>query len=128
MPNKRYISGRNMEYRIINKLKKNNWLTIRTSGSHSPFDIIAIKTEKLEHPNVRFPQFFVRILFWQSKKGIKPSMALTEMANIYKKLFPLTPKYFIEENFGRYNVITTRFSDVMVDFGVIYTLPKKKKK
>jgi predicted RNA binding protein YcfA (HicA-like mRNA interferase family) len=128
MPNRKYISGRNMEYRIINKLKKNNWLTIRSSGSHTPFDIIAIKVEKLEHPNVRFPQFFIRVLFWQSKKGITKSKALNEMVQIYRKLYPLVPKYFIEEFFGKYNIITTRFKDVMVDFGVIYTPPKKKKR
>lgn len=45
MVNKNYIKGRRKEYKVCHKLKKSFGYDIaqRTAGSHSPFDIIAIK-------------------------------------------------------------------------------------
>ena len=40
--NKNYKNGRAREYRIIKKLEKEGWLCIRSAGSHSPIDIIAM--------------------------------------------------------------------------------------
>lgn len=45
--NKNYISGRRFEYSIKKELEKQGWIAIRSAGSHSPFDIIAIKNDKI---------------------------------------------------------------------------------
>ena len=42
--NKNYVKGRRKEYYIAEKLKKEGFdIVQRTAGSHSPFDIIAIR-------------------------------------------------------------------------------------
>lgn len=44
MPNKNYQKGRRKEYKICDELKKKGFdIVQRTAGSHSPFDVIAIK-------------------------------------------------------------------------------------
>jgi len=40
--NKNYKNGVAREYRIMKKLEKEGWFCIRSAGSHSPIDIIAI--------------------------------------------------------------------------------------
>ena len=42
MPNLRYIAGRAKEYREAKKLREQGFLVIRSAGSHSPIDLIAI--------------------------------------------------------------------------------------
>jgi len=42
MPNKRYISGRRLEYQVRNFFKSAGFSTIRASGSHGEWDIIAV--------------------------------------------------------------------------------------
>jgi Holliday junction resolvase len=42
--NKNYNNGVRRERRIIKKLEKEGWFYIRSAGSHSPIDIIAIKS------------------------------------------------------------------------------------
>jgi Archaeal holliday junction resolvase (hjc). len=46
--NKSYIKGRNKEYRIKKKLEQEGYYVIRSAGSHSYFDLVAINTEKKE--------------------------------------------------------------------------------
>jgi len=41
--NKNYKSGAAREYRIMKRLEEEGWFCIRSAGSHSPIDIIAIK-------------------------------------------------------------------------------------
>jgi len=49
MPNKNYQKGRRKEYAICDKLKKEGYdIAQRSKGSHSPFDVIAIKKETKE--------------------------------------------------------------------------------
>jgi len=47
MPNQNYITGRRLEYKIINLLKKyldpEKYTIIRTAGSHSPVDVYVIE-------------------------------------------------------------------------------------
>ena len=43
MTNKQYVRGRAYEYKVKRKLEKEGWLVIRSAGSHSLFDLIAIK-------------------------------------------------------------------------------------
>ena len=44
MPNANYVKGRRKEYYICNKLKEEGFdIAQRTAGSHSPFDIIAVR-------------------------------------------------------------------------------------
>lgn len=42
MANKRYVSGRNFEYRVQRILEKGGWLVLRSAGSHGVFDLIAV--------------------------------------------------------------------------------------
>jgi Archaeal holliday junction resolvase (hjc). len=44
--NKNYIKGRNKEYRIKRRLEKEGYYVIRSAGSHSYFDLVAINKEK----------------------------------------------------------------------------------
>jgi Holliday junction resolvase len=42
MPNKKYLSGRRLEYQVKNFLKSAGCSTIRSAGSHGEWDIVAI--------------------------------------------------------------------------------------
>lgn len=55
MTNFNYRKGRAKEYRIAKRLQKDGYITIRSAGSHSFADLVAI------HPDTR------TILFIQSK-------------------------------------------------------------
>jgi Holliday junction resolvase len=41
MPNRAYVKGRAAEYRAIARLRRLNFLCIRSAGSHGPADLIA---------------------------------------------------------------------------------------
>lgn len=45
----RYAKGRRFEYQTMHKLEQQGFIAMRTAGSHSPFDIIAINpaTQKI---------------------------------------------------------------------------------
>ena len=43
MPNKRYIAGRDYEYKVMRQLREQGFYAIRSAGSHGYFDIIGIK-------------------------------------------------------------------------------------
>ena len=45
--NPNYLKGRRLEYEIQHKLQNAGWLAVRTAGSHSPIDIIAIRHNKI---------------------------------------------------------------------------------
>ena len=75
MANKNYVSGRRFEYTIKKALEKLGWIAIRSAGSHSPFDIIAIKGG--------------RILLLQLKKYKGGHMPQAEYYKEMKKLFGL---------------------------------------
>jgi hypothetical protein len=47
MPNKNYIKGRRFEYEIRDNLKKAGYFVIRSAGSHSPVDLIALNKDKV---------------------------------------------------------------------------------
>lgn len=43
MPNRKYEKGRRKEYKLCNELRESGYdIVVRTAGSHSPFDIIAV--------------------------------------------------------------------------------------
>ena len=75
MANKNYVSGRRFEYTIKKALEKLGWIAIRSAGSHSPFDIIAIKEG--------------RILLLQLKKYKGGHMPQAQYYKEMKKLFGL---------------------------------------
>jgi len=45
--NKNYKNGAAREYRIMKKLEKEGWFCIRSAGSHSPIDIMAMRQNHL---------------------------------------------------------------------------------
>ena len=84
MPNKNYRAGRRKEYGIIEGLRKSdeNWdICQRTSGSHSPFDIIAIDIKGK------------RIKLIQVKKGL---LSDNEETKIYEENKELNNKFDVE--------------------------------
>ena len=83
MVNKNYVSGRRFEYLIKKELQDQGWIAIRSAGSHSPFDIIAIKEDKI---------LLLQLKKYQGGK-MPPSEYKKEMGklfelNIAKKLEP----------------------------------------
>jgi hypothetical protein len=46
MPNKNYINGRSLEYRIKNILKENGFAVVRSAGSHGKWDLIAVNESR----------------------------------------------------------------------------------
>jgi Holliday junction resolvase len=130
MPNKRYISGRRFEYKIKKDLEKNNWIVLRSSGSKGPFDLIALNTHlmSLEKSGAMYA---IEVGFWQLKKNITEGQAKNIMRKIQLKTLGLMLPIQIEQNSsGNYKKFFCEFSYGLINikFGVIYTLPKKKKK
>lgn len=41
----RYAKGRRNEWKSMEHLRKEGWMCFRTAGSHSPWDIIALKKD-----------------------------------------------------------------------------------
>ena len=50
MPNKNYINGRAKEYRVKKQLESEGWFCVRSAGSHSIVDIVAIKASPFGNP------------------------------------------------------------------------------
>jgi len=48
MPRNSYRKGVRYEYYVKQKLEEKGYLVVRTAGSHGPFDLIALDTEKRE--------------------------------------------------------------------------------
>lgn len=44
MVNKNYVNGRRFEYKVKKYLEKMGFLVMRTAGSHSPFDLVAVES------------------------------------------------------------------------------------
>jgi Holliday junction resolvase len=44
MPNNKYISGRGLEYRVMNLLRNLGEYPVRSAGSHSYFDVISFSS------------------------------------------------------------------------------------
>jgi hypothetical protein len=44
MPNRNYINGRAYEYKAKQLLEAQGYTTIRTAGSHGPYDLLAMKS------------------------------------------------------------------------------------
>jgi hypothetical protein len=130
MTNKRYIAGRRFEYKVKKELEKTNWIVIRASGSKGPFDLIALNTHliSLETSGAKYA---IEVGFWQLKKNITEGQAKNIMRKIQLKILGLMLPTQIEQNSGgNYKKFFSEFSSglINVKFGVIYTLPKKKKK
>lgn len=43
MPNKNYINGRRHEYAVRDHWKQHGYTALRSAGSHSPYDVVALK-------------------------------------------------------------------------------------
>jgi hypothetical protein len=43
MPNRNYITGRRFEYKVRDLWKDRGYRAVRTAGSHSPYDVIALR-------------------------------------------------------------------------------------
>jgi Holliday junction resolvase len=129
MPNKRYLAGRRFEWKIKKDLEKYNWIVLRSSGSKGLFDLIALNTH-LMSLNKSGAKYAIEVDFWQLKKNITEGQALKIMRNIQLKTLGLILPTEIKQNSaGNYKQLFSEFPSgiVNIKFGVIYTLPKKKK-
>jgi hypothetical protein len=69
MTNRAYVNGANFERRIKARLEADGWTVFRTAGSHTPCDLIGVRTEQLYAPTAPCPIFHPVILFVQAKGG-----------------------------------------------------------
>lgn len=77
--NKNYNSGRKFEYRVKKYLEKEGYYVMRSAGSKSPFDLIAIANNK---------EFFTyKVLLIQCKHGVKISKKECEVIANLEKTF-----------------------------------------
>ena len=56
MSNANYLKGVKLEREVVNIFKENGWIAQRTAGSHSPYDVILIKTTG-KHKKIVFVAF-----------------------------------------------------------------------
>ena len=68
MSNKNYNRGRAFEYRVKKYFEDKGYLVVRSAGSKSPFDLVAIPTKEYEEDNG-----FSNVLLIQCKYGAKIS-------------------------------------------------------
>jgi hypothetical protein len=141
MPNKRYISGRRFEYQVKETLEKKGWTIIRSSGSKGLFDLVGVKFGSVDG-KINFWKYQLHIGFWQLKKHIPEHISNMIRGKIFYKLTKTIqsvglPRITIYNNFVENsedcivcikNERTKEEKYIIVSFGVIYTLPKKKKK
>lgn len=46
--------GTKKEQKVMNLLRKNGWIVTRAAGSHSPFDLIALKGNKIRFIQLKY--------------------------------------------------------------------------
>ncbi|MBT9252190.1 MAG: hypothetical protein KM296_00545 [Brockia lithotrophica] len=84
-----YRKGRNAEYAVKRKLEKEGYIVIRSAGSHSPADLIAVNEEKIVFVQVKSTNnpSQIRQMFMQAKKELSslPSPPYVEK-RVYVKL------------------------------------------
>jgi hypothetical protein len=137
MTNKRYISGRRFEWKIKKVLEENDYLVTRSSASKGLFDLIGIKVLPVQEN-----KFVLELEFLQLKKNISHEQAKNILHQIQYALFkkPVETMFidYINKDLNYFKrimkLLTIDYSknniinSITIDFGIIYTLPKKKKK
>lgn len=76
-----YEKGRRFEYLVKEKLEQAGYMVIRSAGSHSPFDLVAVGKED--------------IMFIQCKNSVGRAELMKTMEKLRKiknKFFPVTKK------------------------------------
>jgi Holliday junction resolvase len=79
--NKNYLKGRRFEYSVSRYLKKDGWIVMRTVGSHRPFDLIAIKDNRI---------LLLQLKKWKKMSEQKRREELNKLSSlgINKQLYP----------------------------------------
>jgi hypothetical protein len=138
--NIRYIKGRRLEYKVKKELEKNGYIVIRSAGSHSPFDLVALKQTTFEESetsivltfSVNFLQLKYNITSTQAEGLLRKTMTLL-FGPYYEDYFGIVKNvlYPIGGNLRSIAAIHNRkgagFS-YWINFGVLYTEPKRKYK
>jgi hypothetical protein len=150
MPNKRYLAGRRFEWKVRNALRYYDHIVIRSAGSKSVFDLVTLSWNSVR-PVPQEPRtlddfnFEFYVGFWQLKKSITHEQAsklmkeilnnlnLNSLKNIKTEEIIDIPKNKKIADMIYWEGITESEKPhknklVCVRIGVIYTLPKKKKK
>ena len=65
VPNKNYLRGRAVEYKAKQELEAKGYTVIRASGSHGPWDLIAVKE------GTRDPVRCIQLKRTKSDRGVK---------------------------------------------------------
>ena len=78
-----YSKGRSFEYRVKRALQDQGWLVFRTAGSHSPADLIAMRTGEIWFIQCRLSGYLLpieRVGFIEIAKeqGVVPMLAYRE--------------------------------------------------
>jgi hypothetical protein len=100
VPNKNYLAGRRLEYKIKKEWEKQGFIVLRTAGSHGPFDLVAYR---MHHPVVMIQckrvatlgQAMTLIRKWTEKPPIAPGVVhFQQRIEVYvkseRKLFGFT--------------------------------------
>lgn len=79
MPNKNYLKGRRLEYKVSKWLREDGFTVIRAAGSKGPYDLVGI------HPKYN-------LVFLVQVKGHKGSVAqTTRMGKAFQETPPFPP-------------------------------------
>lgn len=81
MPNKNYISGRRREYAIKHALEDEGMICMRTAGSHSQFDLIALNQSENV---INFIQVKPRAMSNRTKTALQSKISWVERVWIGK--------------------------------------------
>lgn len=79
MVNKNYNRGRAFEYRVKKHLEKKGYFVVRSAGSKSPFDLVAISRR------VRYPDIMLIQCKYGTKIGKKERDNLYSMTNEFPR-------------------------------------------
>ena len=103
MPNKRYVKGRNFEYRVKRYFEAKGYFVVRSAGSKGVFDLIAITDGEVigiqckKHGQVSKDELN-RIIEVSKKYRIKPRIATVDEKNRLKFVNPFMLLYKSERN------------------------------
>lgn len=70
MPNRNYLRGYNIEKKAQELLESEGYVTARTAGSHSPFDVVAVRADKIRLIQIKRVKKFSKSILEKAKKEI----------------------------------------------------------
>ncbi len=118
-----YTKGRTYEYKVMKELEGQNYKCIRSSGSHTPFDVIALLSNHIRFIQVKSEKQPTLNPLNTYKKDIEAIKDTVVPIFCTKELWVYTKnkgcvKYLIDYYNSRVPIYTSKFTyiDCLVDF------------